>query len=176
MRTSRLTLLTVSLALAGVSSPAQAEPGDTAQTTGTAAATVANPMKIRRLSDLRYGRFASPSTASTIRIDPDGTFVPTGEVAASTGIAQPPSGRGPAQFEIEQSGKRTGQVDLPQTITLFKGADTMTVTNLQFDLTRISQSGRDQVFRLDVGGTLQVGAMQAPGYYRGDFNVTVYYN
>lgn len=176
MRIAWRSLIALSMVTCGLASPALAEPGSSAQGTGTAAATVANPMNIQRVSDLRYGRFASPSTASTIRIDPDGAFLPTGEVAASTGIAQPATGRGPAQFSIQQSGKRTGQFDLPTEIILTNGSETMTVTDITSELTQISKSGRDQVYRLDLGGTLQIEGFQAPGYYVGEFDVTVFYN
>ena len=176
MRASNPSFLAMSLLFASASTAAIAEPGDSAQESGVAAATVADPMNIRRVSDLRFGRFASPSTASTITIDPDGTFAPTGEVAASTGMAQPADGRGPAQFLIDQSGKRTGQVDLPVEIILSNGSETMTVINLTSELTQMSKSGRDQTYRLDIGGTLQVEALQAPGRYVGEFAVTVSYN
>ena len=162
--------------ISAMASPVAAGPGDSAQETGTAAATVANPMNIQRISDLRFGRFASPSTPSSIRIAPDGAFFPTGEVAASTGIAQPSSGRGPAQFSIRQSGKRTGQIDLPSEIILTNGSDTMTVIDITTELTQIAKAGRDQTYRLDVGGTLQISDFQAPGYYVGEFDITVFYN
>ena len=65
---NRLTFLRLAL-LGGLcwSSPALAEPGTSAQETGAAAANVAEPITIQRLADLRFGRFASPSTASTIQ-------------------------------------------------------------------------------------------------------------
>ena len=174
---NRLTFLRLAL-LGGLwwSSPALAEPGRSAQETGAAAANVAEPITIQRLADLRFGRFASPSTASTIQITPAGAFNPAGDVVSSTQMAQPANGRGPAQFRVRQAGNRGGTVRIPNTITLRSGGNSMDVTDVQGRLVVTSGFGRFSVYRLDLGGTLQVKANQAPGSYIGDFDVTVVYN
>lgn len=159
-----------------VAVPAFAEPGDTVQETGTAAATVADPITLQHIADLRFGRFASPTTASTIVVNVDGSFSASGDVASSTGIDQPASGRGPAQFRVEQAGNRGGVVYIPGNIGISNGAASMTVTNVTGRIVRTSGRGRFSVYRLDMGGTLQIGANQAPGSYIGDFDVTVVYN
>lgn len=164
------------LGIASIPAPAYADPGSTAQESGSAAAIVADPITIQHISDLRFGRFASPGTASTIRINVDGSFNAFGDVASSTGMAQPASGRGPAQFRVEQAGNRGGIVYIPGDITITNGADSMNVTNITGRLVVISGFGRNRVYRLDMGGTLQIDANQAPGYYIGDFDVTVIYN
>lgn len=164
------------LAGLSLSSPVLAEPGTSAQETGAAAANVAEPITIQRLADLRFGRFASPSTPSTIQITPAGAFTPAGDVVSSTQMAQPANGRGPAQFRVRQAGNRGGTVRIPDTITLRSGGNSMDVTSVQGTLTVISGFGRFRVYRLDLGGTLQVKANQTPGSYVGDFDVTVVYN
>ncbi|MBI1402876.1 MAG: DUF4402 domain-containing protein [Porphyrobacter sp.] len=164
------------LAAAVQAVPAAAAPGDSFQGSGTATAEVTDPATIRRVSDLRFGRFASPGAASTIRINVDGSFNATGEVASSTGMAQPASGRGPAQFIVEQAGNRGGTVYIPGTIIITNGGANMTVNSITARLVVTSGVGRNRIYRLDLGGTLRVNANQAPGAYRGVFDVTVIYN
>ncbi|KWV91482.1 DUF4402 domain-containing protein [Erythrobacter sp. YT30] len=166
----------ITLALASLSAPAVAAPGDTTQESGVASATVADPITIQRVSDLRFGRFASPGTASTITVNVDGSFSAAGDVASSTNMAQPASGRGPAQFTVEQAGNRGGTVFIPGNITITSGANSMLINSITARLVVISGFGRNRVYRLDLGGTLRVNANQAPGSYLGDFDVTVIYN
>ena len=155
---------------------ASAAPGESVEGSGTAAAEVAEPTTIQRVSDLRFGRFASPGNPGTIRVNVDGTYNATGEVASSTGMPQPADGRGPAQFTVEQAGNRGGTVFIPNSIILSNGTATMTVNSINGRLVVLSGVGRNRIYRLDLGATLQVNGNQAPGYYRGEFDVTVIYN
>ncbi len=164
------------LACAGMCVPAAAAPGDSTEESGTAAAVVADPITIQRISDLRFGRFASPGTASSITVNVDGSFSAAGEVASSTNMAQPAGGRGPAQFTVEQAGNRGGTVFIPGDITITSGTNSMLINSITARLVVISGVGRNRIYRLDLGGTLRVNANQAPGSYLGDFDVTVIYN
>ncbi|KPF63645.1 hypothetical protein IP79_07055 [Porphyrobacter sp. AAP60] len=159
-----------------MAAPVSAEPGDSFQGSGTAAAEVADPITIRRISDLRFGRFASPGNASTIRVNVDGTFNATGEVVSSTNMAQPAGGRGPAQFTVDQAGNFGGTVFIPSTVIITNGTANMTVNAIAGRLVVISGVGRNRVYRLDMGGTLRINGNQAPGAYRGEFDVTIIYN
>lgn len=176
MRHPKFFIGAAALAAATLAAPASAEPGDSFQGSGTAAATIVDPATIRRVADLRFGRFASPGTASTLRINVDGSFNATGDVASSTGMAQPAEGRGPAQFIVEQAGNRGGTVFIPGVIIISNGSANMTVNAMTGRLVLIGGTGRNRVFRLDMGGTLRINGNQAPGTYQGDFNVTVIYN
>lgn len=164
------------LALWGLSTPALAAPGDAAENSGDAAAEVVEIIAIRHVSDMRFGRFASPGNASTITVGVDGSFSAAGDVASSTNLPQPSGGRGPAEFIVEQAGNRGGTVFIPTSITTSNGSETMLVNSMTGRLVVISGAGRDRVYRLDLGGTLRVNANQAPGSYIGDFDVTVIYN
>jgi hypothetical protein len=176
MRFSRLYMGAVALAASLCAAPAAAEPGDSFEQSGTVAAEVADPITIRRIADLRFGRFAAPGNASTIRVNVDGTFNATGEVVSSTAMAQPASGRGPAQFTVDQAGNRGGTVFIPSAVIITNGSANMTVNAITGRLVVISGAGRNRVYRLDLGGTLQINGNQAPGAYSGDFDVTVIYN
>jgi hypothetical protein len=156
--------------------PVFAAPGDSFEGVGTAAAEVTDPTTIRRVADLRFGRFASPGTASTIRINVDSSFNATGAVVSSTGMAQPAGGRGPAQFVVQQAGNRGGTVFIPASVILTNGSANMTVNAITGRLVVIAGIGRNRIYRLDMGGTLQINGNQAPGAYRGEFDVTVIYN
>lgn len=176
MRFSSFLVGATTLAAALTAASASAEPGDSVEGSGTAAAEVADPVTIRRISDLRFGRFASPGNASTIRVNVDGTFNATGDVVSSTAMAQPASGRGPAQFTVDQAGNFGGTVFIPSTVIITNGTANMTVNAITGRLVVISGLGRNRVYRLDMGGTLRVNGNQAPGAYRGEFDVTVIYN
>lgn len=176
MHHSHHIIAAASLTAALLAAPAAAAPGDSVEGGGAAAAEVADPATIRRIADLRFGRFAAPGNASTIRINVDGSFNAAGDVASSTGMAQPASGRGPAQFVVEQAGNRGGTVFIPANIVLTNGTANMTVNAITGRLTVTSGVGRNRVYRLDLGGTLQINGNQAPGAYSGEFDVTVIYN
>ena len=155
--------------------PAHAEPGDTQTTQGSATATLADPLSLQKIADLRFGRFAAPKTASTIRIASDGTITPTGDVVSSMGMAQPPDGRGPAQFRVDMDGNRGFIAFFPRRITISNGTSSMLVNDIGGRIVRIRGGGRDSVYSLDMGGTLNIEANQAAGQYAGDFDITVLY-
>jgi hypothetical protein len=176
MRLYRLCIGAIALPALLLAAPAFAQPGDSFQGSGAAAAEVADPITIRRISDLRFGRFASPGNASTIRVNLDGTINATGDVVSSTAMAQPASGRGPAQFTVDQAGNFGGTVFIPSTVIITNGTANMTINAITGRLVVISGVGRNRVYRLDMGGTLRINGNQAPGAYRGEFDVTVIYN
>lgn len=151
---------------------AQADPGNTE---GSASARVIGPSRVMWLADLRFGAFASPATASTLRVETDGTVVPTGGVATTMNVPQPAGGRGPAQFHIEQSRSRFFTAIYPSTVVITSGSDSMLVDNTTIQLTRTRQRGVNSEWRLDMGGTLNIDADQAQGSYSGDFIITVVY-
>jgi len=176
MRSSRYSFWATALTALMMAAPVSAEPGASAEGSGVAAAEVVDAVTIRRVSDLRFGRFASPGNASTIRINLDGTFNATGEVVSSTALSQPGSGRGPAQFTVDQAGNFGGTVRIPNTIIITNGSANMTANAITGRLVVVSGIGRNRVYRLDLGATLRINANQAPGTYRGEFDVTVIYN
>lgn len=164
----------IAMSLASFSLPANAQDEDT-EAEGTAGAAVVAPSRVTRIADLRFGAFASPATASTLRVGVDGSVVPTGAVASAMYVAQPPEGRGPAQFRIEQDGSFFFIAYYPRSVTISSGADSMLVDNTTARLVRTSTAGRNSEWRLDMGGTLNIGANQSPGSYSGDFVITVLY-
>lgn len=153
-----------------------AEPGDQTTSVGAAAATVAEPMNVTRIHDLRFGRFAAPLTTSTIRIAPNGTFTPSAGVAASANsLLQPPEGRGPAQFRVDMDGNRAFIAFIPRRMTISNGAASMDIDNMGGRIVRVSVGGPQSIHTVDIGGTLHIDANQQTGQYSGDLELTVLY-
>lgn len=142
---------------------------------GTASATVVDSLQITRIANLRFGRFASPTTTSTLRVSMTGAVTPSADIASSINMPQPPDGRGPAQFRIELDGNRGFTAYVPGTLTLTNGSASMLMNNWEGRLVRIVNAGRNSVYRLDYGGTLRINPNQAPGQYSAVLTVTVVY-
>lgn len=174
MRNSNVFWRGIALVLALCAQPAiaQDEPGEA---DGTAAASVIAPSRVTRIADLRFGAFASPSGASTLRVGVDGSVVPTGDVANGMYVDQPPEGRGPAQFKIEQDRSRFFIAYYPRQVEISSGTASMMVNNTTARLVRTLQRGVNSEWRLDMGGTLNINANQQTGSYSGDFIITVVY-
>lgn len=152
-----------------------AAPGDSVQVSGQAQARVIEPVGIQAVQDLRFGAFASPATASTMTIAPDGSATATGDVVNSyNAVAQPPSGRGNAHFAVFGDPNRRYIVFRPNRTTISNGTSTMTVRRYRTDTTvnRFNSSGVDD---LRIGATLDIDANQEVGQYTGTFDVTVLY-
>lgn len=171
------TSLTMAGAIAVMAIPgtAMAAPGDTTSVSGTAAAEVIEPSRLMKLEDLRFGAFAQPTAVSTITISPDGTATGTGEVATTMNMTQPPTGRGQAVFRVDGSPNRAVVMLIPNTIIISNGTATMKVDQITDNRPNNGRPRLDPngVFYLNIGGTLNVDAMQMPGSYTGDFTVTV---
>ena len=161
-------------ALVLVSGAALAEPGDSASLNGTATAELVNPGRLYKLEDLRFGAFMQPSANATLTITPDGAASGTGDIATGMNIPQPPEGRGPARFRLDGTANRAFVALIPNRITITNGSATMDVrditTNIRPGNNRFDGAGR---FDLHIGGTLRANAIQAPGQYSGDFQITV---
>lgn len=134
---------------------------------------------IRKLEDLNFAVISTTSSGTAV-IDPNtDTLTTTGGVAPVGGAAYA------ALFQVEPS--RRGAVDIyvpsvPVTITRQSGTETMTVSNwtLSSNATLLG-NGRYRIvatlepFEFKVGGTLNVNANQADGFYVGTFTIDVQY-
>lgn len=173
-----LTLAMAALAAAGavLSVPAQA-----AQATATASGTVVAPIAITVNTNLAFGSFAA---------GPGGTVtVSTSGVRAASGVTLVGGGTpSAARFDITGQASSTYSITHGGTAVLTNttgvGAETMMLGKFS-DLTGANAtSGSVTSGVLDgagtqslyVGGTLNVGAAQAPGVYTGTVIATVEYN
>lgn len=172
----RAAVKALSLSAALLSAPALAAPGDTATEDGAAQANVVNPTGMINTRDLRFGAFVSPTTASTLRIDPDGTVAPSGDVANTYLITQPADGRGPGQFLITGDQARAFLIFAPNRINISNGTSTMRVRRFRFSTRRNTPiTDPNAAYDLDVGGTLDINANQEVGRYTGTYDITVVY-
>jgi len=143
---------------------------------GTVGATVAEPVRIQPVLDLRFGNMMSPPSAGTVVVASDGAVTTTGGMVGADAVPQPAEGRGPARFLLVGMGARFFIVNLPNRITLTSATSSMEARTLTSNTrpgrNNFDTSGR---FMLDVGATLRVNASQAAGSYAGTFEVTVIY-
>lgn len=147
------------------------------------------PASVIKLQDMDFGRIAVYGTAGTVVLNPaTSACTITGNL-----IQQGTCKR--AEFTVQ--GRRNDRVRIREmnsgvvTLTGPAGA-TMTVTdftinysgmspvsgggNAQGFLGRYQMDANDGVGQFNVGGTLNVGAMQTPGVYNGTFVIQVVYN
>ncbi len=147
-----------------------------AGTKGSATAEVVAPAQIVPLAYLRFGTFTRPTTAGTETVSTTSAVSGTGGMAGNLSLPQT-GGRGAASFQLNGSAYRLFIVTLPGSTTISSGAATMQVSDFTsdagiFGIGVLGSTGQDT---LNVGGTLNVSANQAPGNYSGTFTLTVYY-
>ncbi len=169
-------LLAAGLAISMVAAPAAAEPGDTATQSGTSSAEIIEPGAVTRLDDLRFAAFASPATAATMTITPDGAVSATGEVATTMNAFSGPADRGPARFRIQGTDNRAFVPFFPRSVTITNGTSTMVVDRMSDNIRGRAILDEDGRYIYQIGGTLNVNANQEPGNYRGEFTVSVLFN
>ena len=171
--TRQLALMAVASALgATLSAPSQA-----ASATANANATVVTPIAIVAATDLVFGSFA-PGAGGTVTVSNSGVRSASGALLM-TGAAS-----SAARFNITGQASTTYAITHGGTALLTSGANTMALAKTS-DLTGANvTSGNVAAGTLDgggtqslfVGGTLTVGAAQAPGLYTGTVIATVDYN
>ena len=154
---------------------AEASGGPTASGTGRFLATVIRSIAISKLSDLVFGRVATPASGSgTVTID-----ATTGAQSSTNGIAtfaSPAPSR--AAFSVTGEGGQAFSVTAPASFVM-TGPQTLTVTTA----TSVTGSpllsgslGSAGSFTFGVGGSAPISSTTLNGDYAGSFTVTVAYN
>jgi len=143
-----------------------------AQDSADSSAVILQPLELVNTSDLEFGSIIVGNTGGTVVIDPnnDNRTLSASLVAGSQNgaAAQFLTFGGPLQFVFVSRGP------LP-VLTRDGGTETMNVTNLQLNGPVFRFLDAAGVLDLRVGGTLVVNANQAPGTYRGTFQINVTY-
>lgn len=163
------------LVLAAIPSVAQA-----GTTSGEAQIAVVTPLSFIQVDKLDFGTIISGTTAGTVTLSGINTRTATGGVVLVGNDHQS------ARFAGMGTVTRRVQIRItPNTITLTGPGPSMTVNNFTIDpqgtLLQIGGSPNyvilplNGVFWFRVGGRLNVGANQPPGYYSGTFNATLDY-
>lgn len=169
-----------SIKLAAVALALSAAAGAMAATiNASSSSTVVTPIAITKAADLAFGSFAAGSTAGTVTVSPDGSrSFGGGALGAGTQGGTITA----AQFNVTGQSGFTYSISVTGT-SLTSGSDTLTFTPVSaLTASNITSgnvtsgtltAGAQTIF---VGGTLAVGANQAPGTYSGTVTATVDYN
>lgn len=167
------------LALAACAST-QAMAGNRATATGTASATLVDPITLRAVEALQFGVLAvSENGSGAITVDPDsGTSIFAGAVGSIC-----PAGAGcfarPALFAVTGEAGRHYRINAPATaMALHENAGSSLAVNsitLSQGLVRrtLDDGGQDS---FKVGGTLAIPAGTPPGIYTAELAVVVSYD
>jgi hypothetical protein len=127
-------------------------------------ALILQPASIVAGDDLDFGTvLASPTTAGTVTVAPGATTAVT-----AAGGATAVSGAAPGSFNGNGEPGRVVNVTVSWTPVLrhANGVNTMPFSGLHYGAGNVTIPG-DGLFRVLVGGTINVAANQAPGQYSG---------
>jgi len=152
--------------------------------TGTADATVIQPITITADQSLSFGKFVKGATGGTVVLTTAGARTATGDVVLSTAGAFESAGI----FTVTGETDSTFSITVPATVTLTEAGTSTTMEITTFsdldgstamttaagNVTGGTLTGGTQT--LYVGGELAVGATQVSADYTGTYDVTVEYN
>lgn len=144
--------------------------------TSDASATVIVPITISAVNpQLRFGTLVPTGTDGTVTIDPSVASRSTVDVDTISGAPF-----GAAVFRVDGEPGRSVDIDLPTSISLSNGTETMNTDLFTSFTTPPGTTSNTPVLLgglviVNVGATLHVGANQEPGDYSEGFNVTVSY-
>lgn len=162
--------LSLSFALLGCTAFASAQ---SSTTTATASATIISPINITKSANLAFGNILPGANPGTVELSPLGVRNPTGGVTLPTVTGTVSA----AAFVVTGPSGTSYSVTLPSSITLTSGTNTMTVSNFTSQpsanggyLSGTNGSGSQT---LTVGGTLEIAAGQAVGYYSNTTDLVV---
>ncbi|HNQ59105.1 MAG TPA: DUF4402 domain-containing protein [Bacteroidales bacterium] len=147
-----------------------AQSGAQASASANATATVVSVVTVAKSADLDFGTFASGLTAGTVSMETNGDRYKTGGV-----VLLPTDVGNPATFTAYGPATEHYFITLPDdddvTLTLSGGTETMDISGFIHNASGIFGAGGSESF--NVGGVLNVHALQAAGLYTGTFDVIV---
>lgn len=119
-----------------------------------------------------FGSYIGGTTGTIVMSAVDGTMTYTGvtPVVAAPGVA--------ATFELTTTNKdcQNGNLTLPASITIDNSGAPITINNLSIDPNTYNfRVKSNKAYILNIGGTLQAVAGDAPGTYTGPFDITFTY-
>lgn len=163
--------LLVSAAAAGllIATPAFAQAGPTATANANADAEIVQPISVKTVKGLSFGRLAAFNTASTVTVDASGNLAPSAPgmvISGSTGSA--------AEFAVKGAPNLAYSTSVPATVTLNGAGAPMTANLSKSGGNPTLDANGDDSFK--VVGALTVNGNQAAGAYTGSFQVSVQYN
>jgi hypothetical protein len=178
IRFSTCKFLGLLLAAGLVSGQAMAQNEDSAR--ASASATILTPISIAKNEDMLFGNVVTSSEAGTVVLATDGQREgsPNTTLTGTNGTGTVRA----AKFTVTGDSDTMFSYEMPETITLNAGTNSMTVDTIKINA-GTAETGNSGTSRLEsgeqtllIGGTLNVGANQVAGEYSGTFDVTVAYN
>ncbi len=143
-----------------------------ATATATVAAQISSSLSVSTTAGLTFGGMTSGPLGGTVVVNPNGVRFATGGVNLNTASVS-----SPALVTIIGNPNATFAVTLPAAVQLSDGgANTMTVDNFASSPSGTGQLDGSGQQVLSIGGTLNVGANQPFGSYRGVMAVMIDYN
>ncbi len=128
------------------------------------------PAQIKILKSMEFGTIAADATLpGYVTIDPV-----TKTKTVGGGVYDFGGGDRPLHFDIRGDKGMPYTITLPSSVTLTSGTSSMTLGNFTTDTPLIGVFVKG-MYRIELGGTLQVAANQAPGTYSGLIDITVNY-
>lgn len=141
---------------------------------------VVTPLSFIQTEELHFGQIFASNIAGTVTVAPDGSRTRTGGVTLLGTIHQPAEFAGMGAFnqrvQISLGSNSiflTGPGVRMRARTFVIGSTPTAVLSTNPQVFRIA--GPTGAFRFPVGATLEVGANQAPGTYRGTWTITLNY-
>ena len=158
----------LAIALAVVIPSSVAAQGNTASTSGVAAALIVAPISLTHDAgtSLNFGSMTAGG-GGTVIVDVDGSGTTSGEVTLLTGVATSAD-----MFTVEGDPNRSFDI-VTTGGSLSDGANSMSFTTSAASSGTLDGGGS---MAFAVGGTLTVAADQAGGSYTGTYQATVTYN
>jgi len=166
-------------------SPALANDGISASSTGAASASIVQPITVRAIDDLLFGALAvGVRDGGTITVDPASGA--TTYAGGLRGVCSATSCQAhPAVFGVTGEPGRRYRIDAPAYAmarpTAGNGGE-LPVTDLRVAVASLPGSdpvgllAADGTDMFQIGGTLQVAAGSAPGFYKAEISVVVAYD
>ena len=141
---------------------------------------VVTPLSFIQTEELSFGQIIASNTAGTVTVAPNGSRTRTGNITLLGASHQPAefAGMGTFNQRVQVSlGSNsiflTGPGVRMRARTFVIGSTPTAVLTTTPTVFRIA--GATGAFRFPVGATLEVGANQAPGIYRGTWTITLNY-
>lgn len=140
----------------------------------TASATIITPITLDNLSELKFGKVASMTSAETMTMNPT-----SGEITYSDNqmrIASDDANRALASYKVGGLIGQSFSIAIPTSAVELNGPNSKKMTVTDFTINKpLAGNVLVEDFTFNVGGTLNVGAGQEAGFYSGEFDVTVTY-
>lgn len=134
--------------------------------------TITEPLEVKEIQVMNFGRIMSPSSGGTVTLGYDGTISKSatiwtdGRVSVTPGI-----------FQVSGILNQQVNVSLPASAVIYNGSNSMPLTNFDSNapITLLNGGELSATGNVSVGATLNVNADQAVGDYSGTYTITVSY-